>query len=372
MVGVNVPFIDLAAGYREQQDALDSAWRAATAGGWFVLGDSVEKFERDFAAYCEAKHCVGVGSGLDALSLILHAIRLKSGDEVLVPANTFIATWFAVSHAGGVPVPVEPRVDTANLDPERVESAITPRTRAIIAVHLYGQPAQMGALSEIARRKGLRLIEDAAQAHGARYSGRRVGGLADAAGFSFYPAKNLGAFGDAGAVVTNDPELAGRIRQLRNYGSSRKYFHEVIGFNSRLDALQAAVLSAKLARLDDWNIARRSVAATYLARLAGVPELTLPAVPDWAEPVWHLFVVRHLKRDALQRHLAEQGISTLIHYPEPPHRAGAYAGSAAARFSLPVTDRLASTVLSLPIWPQMASDQIERVSEAIRGFRRGK
>jgi len=371
MDAVKIPFVDLSAGYLEQQSALDSAWRSTTASGWFVLGESVERFEEGFAAYCEAKHCVGVGNGLDALSLILRAMGLKPGDEVLVPGNTFVATWLAVTHAGGVPVPVEPRLDTANLDPEGVERAITARTRAIVAVHLYGQPAEMEPMLEIARRKGLRLIEDAAQAHGARYSGRRVGGLADAAAFSFYPAKNLGAFGDGGAVVTNDGQLAARVRQLRNYGSSRKYFHEVAGFNSRLDALQAAVLSIKLTRLDAWNAVRRAVAATYLARLAGAPELTLPVVPAWAEPVWHLFVVRHPERDRLQRHLAEQGIATLIHYPEPPHRAGAYAGSAAARCSLPVTDQLASTVLSLPMWPQITEEQIERVCEAIRSFRRG-
>jgi dTDP-4-amino-4,6-dideoxygalactose transaminase len=316
---------------------------------WYVLGREVETFEREFADYCGVKHCVGVGNGLEALHLILRAYDIKAGDEVIVPSNTYIATWLAVSYAGATPVPVEPDARTFNLDPNLIEDAVTPRTKAIMPVHLYGQPADMDPILEAARKHGLKVIEDNAQAQGARYKGRRTGSLGDAAGNSFYPGKNLGAFGDAGALTTNDAELADRVRTLRNYGSKKKYYNDVKGFNSRLDELQAAFLRVKLKKLDEWNGRRRAVATSYMAALLNTPNLTLPFVPDWAEPVWHLFVVRCLKRDVLQNKLAMAGVGTLIHYPVPPHLSGAYAERKWKQHDFPIAENLADTVLSLPM-----------------------
>uniref|UniRef100_A0A832EJR2 DegT/DnrJ/EryC1/StrS family aminotransferase n=1 Tax=Desulfacinum infernum TaxID=35837 RepID=A0A832EJR2_9BACT len=348
----------------ELQEALDAAFHRVMASGRYVLGEELAAFESEFAAYCGVKHCIGTGNGLDALHIILRAMDIGPGDEVIVPANTFIATWLAVSFAGAVPVPVEPLESTYNLDPARLEEAVTPRTRAVIAVHLYGQPADMDPIREIARAHNLKVIEDAAQAHGARYKGRRTGGLADAAGFSFYPGKNLGAFGDGGAVTTDDDTLADRVRILRHYGSPVKYVHDVKGFNSRLDELQAAFLRVKLKRLDAWNDRRRRVAAQYVEGLATVPGLVLPHVPEWAEPVWHLFVIRTPHRDVLQRRLAERGIETLIHYPIPPHKQGAYKEMAGR--PCPVSERLHAEVLSLPMGPAMTDDDVSCVISALK------
>jgi dTDP-4-amino-4,6-dideoxygalactose transaminase len=287
---------------------------------------------------------------------------------VLVPSNTFIATWLAVSYSGAEPVPVEPDPLTCNIDPERIEAAITPRTRAIIPVHLYGQPADMDPLMAIARRHGLKVIEDNAQAQGARYKGRRTGSLGDAAAHSFYPGKNLGAFADAGAVTTPDAELADRIRILRNYGSREKYYNEVKGFNSRVDELQAAFLRAKLKKLDAWNSRRQAVAAHYLRELHDSAGLILPFVPEWAEPVWHLFVVQHPKRDALREKLAGAGIGTLIHYPLPPHLSGAYAGGKWRWGAFPIAEDLADTVLSLPMGPHLAEEPVSCVIREMNRF----
>ncbi len=364
---MKVPFLDLRAPYLELEEELDAAYRRVMGSGWYVLGREVEAFEEEFAAYCEAEHCVGVANGLDALHLILRACGIGEGDEVIVPSNTYIATWLAVSYAGATPVPVEPDEGTYNLDPELIEAAITPRTRAVIAVHLYGQPAEMDAINEVAGRHGLKVIEDAAQAHGARYKGRRAGSLGDAAGFSFYPGKNLGAFGDGGAVVTDDAELADRVRVLRNYGSRVKYHNEVKGFNSRLDELQAALLRVKLAKLDEWNARRQTVAARYLEALGEESDLTLPSVPGWAEPVWHLFVVRHPEREALQRHLADMGIGTLVHYPVPPHLSEAYAGEGWLPEDFPVAEALAGDVLSLPMGPHLEPEAAELVAGIVVG-----
>lgn len=316
---MSVPFLDMKAPYRELQAELDSAWRRVMESGWYILGSEVEAFEREFAEYVGVKYCVGVGNGLDALHLILRAYGIGAGDEVIVPANTYIASWLAVSYAGASPVPVEPLEATCNLDPSRLESAVSSRTKAVMAVHLYGQTADMDAINAVARKHGLKVIEDAAQAHGARYRGRRAGGLGDAAGWSFYPAKNLGALGDAGAVTTNDPDLAEKVRVLRNYGSQVKYHNLYKGFNSRLDELQAALLRVKLKVLDEWNARRAQIAARYLDGLKD-SGLTLPFVPQGMQPNWHLFVVRSPNRDALQAHLKRQGIETLIHYPVPHHR----------------------------------------------------
>ncbi len=363
---MKVPFLDLKAAYLELRPELDAAYRRVMESGWYILGKEVEAFEREFAAYCGVKWCVGVGSGLDALHLILRAYGIGKGDEVIVPANTFIATWLAVSYAGASPVPVEPDERTYNIDPARIEEAITKRTRAIIPVHLYGQPANMDPILDIAHKHGLKVIEDAAQAHGARYKGRRVGGLGDAAGFSFYPSKNLGAFGDAGAVVTDDDGLAERVRVLRNYGSRVKYHNEIKGFNSRLDPLQAAFLRVKLRKLDEWNNRRKKAAACYLRELADIPNLILPEIPPWAEPVWHLFVVRHQERDKLQKALDQAGIETLIHYPVPPHLSAAYSDLGYQKGDLAVAEKLANTLFSLPMGPGLDEIKADFVISAIR------
>jgi len=358
----SVPFLDLQAAFAELSAEIDAAVSRVLRSGHYIGGPEVERFEAAYARHCEADACIGVGNGLEALHLVLVAMGIGPGDEVIVPSNTFIATWLAVAQVGAVPVPVEPDARTFNIDPVRVEAAITPRTRAIIPVHLYGQPADLDPILAIARRHGLKVLEDAAQAQGARYKGRRIGAHSDAVAWSFYPGKNLGALGDAGAITTSDPELAERLRMLRNYGSRTKYVHELAGYNSRLDPIQAAILSVKLERLDEWNTRRRRIAATYLDAFA-CSGLQLPAVPDWAEPVWHLFVVRHPNRDLLQKALAELGVATLIHYPIPPHRQQAFADMAAR--SLPISERIHREVLSLPIGPQMVAHQIERVVEAV-------
>jgi dTDP-4-amino-4,6-dideoxygalactose transaminase len=364
---LKIPFNDMKAGYVELKDALDAAYRRVMESGYYVLGPEVESFEAEFSAYCGVKHCIGVGNGLEAITLILRAYGIGPGDSVIVPANTYIATWLAVTHTGAEPIPVEPDAASYNIDPRRVESSIKPNTRAIIPVHLYGRPADMEPLAHIALKHKLLLIEDAAQGHGAKYNGRRVGSLADAAAFSFYPTKNLGATGDGGAVTTNDPALADRVRLLRNYGSRQRYHNPVAGFNSRLDELQAALLRVKLSRLDSWNEHRREIAVDYTGKLGGVRQIVLP-MDKISESVWHLYVIRSKRRDALQRHLEAEGISTLIHYPIPPHRSEAYASLGIPEGTLPITEALASELLSLPIWAQMATEQVDAVSDAIARF----
>lgn len=363
---MTIQFLDLNSPYLELKEELDSAYQRVMESGWYILGKEVEAFESEFAAYCETNYCIGVANGLDALHLIVRAYGIGPGDEVIVPANTYIATWLAVTHAGATPVPVEPDEGTYNIDPTRIEAAITPRTKAIMVVHLYGQTADMDQINAIARKHGLKVIEDCAQAHGARYKGRRVGSLGDAAGFSFYPGKNLGAIGDGGAVTTNDPELAERIRVLRNYGSQTKYHNEVVGFNSRLDELQAALLRVKLTKLDEWNERRRHVAAKYMQGLSGQQQLTLPHVPEWAEPVWHLFVVRHAQRDALQMALVEAGIGTVIHYPIPPHLQLAYVGLNWDKGDFPLSELMAKEVISLPMGPHMYDAQVSQVITSLK------
>ena len=360
-----IPFLDLRRAYQELQAEIDAAVARVLSSGWYILGEEVEAFESEWAAYCGARHAVGVANGLDALVLALRSLGIGPGDEVVVPSNTYIATWLAVSAVGAKPVPVEPDPTTHNMDPARVEAAITPRTRALLPVHLYGQPADLDPILNIARRHGLAVVEDAAQAHGARYKGRRIGGHGDAVCWSFYPSKNLGAMGDAGAVTTNRADVADRIRVLRNYGSRVKYVNEVQGVNSRLDPIQAAILRVKLAVLDEWNMRRAGVAALYQQELAGL-DIGLPCVPAWADPVWHLFVIRGANRDGLQRQLAREGIQTMIHYPIPPHRQQAYAGLSMAPEALPVANRLAGEVLSLPIGPHLSRDDALRVVETVK------
>jgi len=365
---MKVPFLDLLAAYEELQPELDEAYQRCMRSGWYVLGREVEAFEEEYAAYCGVKYCIGVGNGLDALQLVLRAWEIGPGDEVIVPSNTYIATWLAVSYAGATPVPVEPNPLTFTLDPQGIEGAITPRTRAIIPVHLYGRPADMDPIMAIADRQGLKVIEDNAQAQGALYKGCRTGSLGHAAGSSFYPGKNLGAFGDGGAVTTNDAELAKRVHPLRNYGSDRKYYNEFQGFNSRLDELQAALLRVKLARLDEWNGRRRIVAERYHQELAGIPELKLPPVPHWSEPVWHQFALRCENRDELKAWLTRSSIGTLIHYPIPPHLSGAYASAGWKRGDFPIAEEIAETELSLPIGPHLGAESQTAVIQSVRQF----
>jgi dTDP-4-amino-4,6-dideoxygalactose transaminase len=362
---MNVPFLDLKAPYLELKADLDAAYRRVMDSGWYILGREVEAFEEEYAAFCGVKHCIGVGNGLDALHLILRAMGIGPGDEVIVPANTFIATWLAVSYVGAKPVPVEPEQRTYNIDPARIEAAITTRTKAIVPVHLYGQPADMDPICAIARRHGLRVVEDAAQAHGARYKGRRAGSLADAAGFSFYPGKNLGAFGDGGAVTTDDDELAASIRTLRNYGSQHKYHHDCQGYNSRLDEIQAAWLRVKLSKLDEWNSRRAQLAGFYLDDLLNCG-VTLPQVLEGVEPAWHLFVLRCPRRDSLLPLLAKAGVGTLIHYPVPPHLQGAYANFGMQSGMFPLTEQMAREVFSIPLGPHLTQHEAVSVAAALK------
>jgi dTDP-4-amino-4,6-dideoxygalactose transaminase len=363
---ITVPFLDLKAPYLELKDELDEAYKRVMDSGWYILGKEVEAFETEFAAYCESQHCIGVGNGLDALHLILRAMEIGPGDEVIVPSNTYIATWLAVSYVGATPVPIEPDEKTYNIAPSLIEAAITNKTRAIMVVHLYGQPADMDAIDIIAQKYQLKLVVDGAHAHGARYKGSRSRCQGDAAAYSFFPSKNLGAIGDGGAVVTDDVVLADKIRVLRNYGSRIKYHNEVKGVNSRLDELQAALLRVKMKKLDEWNERRSRIAQKYMQALAGMEGLTIPVVPDWAEPVWHLFVVRHPRRDELQQQLQAFGIGTLIHYPVPPHRSEAYGDTHLGKGSLPLTEALVDSVLSLPMSPHITSEHVVKVFETIR------
>ncbi len=362
---MKIPFLDFVGPYQELRDGLDEAYGRVMRSAWYILGKEVDSFEEEYAHYCETKYCVGTGNGLDALHLILRGYGIGEGDEVIVPSNTYIATWLAVSYTEATPRPVEPDPRCFNIDPARIEAAITPRTKAIMPVHLYGQPADMDPIMQIAEHHGLKVIEDSAQAQGARYKGRRTGSLGHAAGHSFYPGKNLGAFGDGGAITTNDRELADCVRALRNYGSNVKYYNEVKGFNSRLDELQAGFLRVKLRKLDEWNNRRRDVASRYVEEMRSFEGITLPWVPKWAEPVWHLFVIRHPRRDALQQKLAEAGIGTLIHYPVPPHLSGAYSDCGYAEGSFPLAEELAGTVLSIPIGPHVNAEQAARVTGVI-------
>ena len=387
-----IPFLDLKTINLAHADALRAAFERVLQSGWFIMGGELQAFEREYAAWCGAKHAVGVANGLEAMSLVLRAWGIGPGDEVIVPSNTYIATWLAVTHVGATPVPVEPDERSFNIDPARIEAAITPRTRVLLPVHLYGRPADLASIIIIARRHGLRVLEDGAQAHGAKYRGQRLGAHGDAVSWSFYPGKNLGALGDGGAVTTNDPQLAERLLALRNYGSRTKYHNDEIGWNSRLDELQAALLRAKLPALDDENRKREEVARRYLQGLRGLQStgLVLPqeagagagasalpsagasALPSTSasalpsSSAWHLFVIRHPQRDRLAAALAQAGIGTVIHYPVAPHLQPAYAGLGLAAGSLPISERLHAEVLSLPIGPTQTAAQTDQVVRAVR------
>ena len=334
--------------------------------GWFVTGSELEAFEQEFATFSNVKFCIGVGNGLDALQLLLRAYEVGPNDEVIVPSNTFIATWLAVSQTGAKPVPVEPDTTTHNIDPSLIESAITSRTRAIMPVHLYGQPADMDPINKIAEKYGLIIIEDAAQAQGAMYKGQPAGSLGHAAGTSFYPGKNLGAYGDGGAVLTNDAIVAEKVRKLRNYGSKIKYQHDIAGFNCRLDEMQAAFLRVKLAVLGQWNNRRKVVANRYTEILVDQTKIVLPRLKDGCDSVWHLYVIRTKQRDALKEHLAKLGIDTVIHYPIPPHLQACYQEQYTG--SLPIAEQLASEVLSLPMSPMLSDKEVDYVASSVREF----
>lgn len=378
-----IPFLELKPTYIELKDELDEAYHRVMNSGWYLMGKEVESFESEFATYIGTKHCIAVGTGLDAIRLTLEAYGIGQGDEVIVPAHTFIATWLAVSQTGATPVGVDVCLDTANLDPSLLMGALTSRTKAIIPVHLYGQPADMDPIKEYAKAHNLIVIEDAAQAHGARYKAGMCGTLGHAAAFSFYPGKNLGAFSDGGAITTDDDEVARKARMLRNYGSEKRYYHDIPGINSRLDELQAAFLRVKLRHLDEWNARRATIAEMYLDQISGLNSQLfsisgfqlLPTVPTWAKPVWHLFVIRHPQRDALQKHLTDQGIQTIIHYPIPPHRSGVYyevcspaTAHRSPSFHLPIADKLANEVLSLPIGPHISKESVSMTISAIKSF----
>lgn len=356
-----VPFLDVGAAYRELKSELDLAYHRVMDSGQYILGREVEAFEAEFAAFCGVKHCIGTGNGLDALTLALRAYGIGPGDEVIVPANTYIATWLAVSAVGAKLVPVEPNAKTCNIDPARVKAAITPRTKALMPVHLYGAPADMSEIAYLAHNHELRIISDGAQAHGAQFCSENIGRLGSAVCFSFYPGKNLGALGDGGCVTTNDGRLAMRLARLRHYGSEAKYHNIERGGNSRLDELQASFLRVKLKYLEAWNTRRDAVAWRYLKSLGGCIDLPQSTTGQ----VWHLFVVRHARRDALQQALTARGVGTLIHYPVPPHLQPAYADLGFKRGAFPITEQIHDTCLSLPMGPHLTDAQVDYVCEQV-------
>ncbi len=366
---MRVPFLELKKTYMELEEEIDSAVKGVFESGWYILGENVRRFEEEFAAYCGCKYCIGVGSGMDALMLLLKAYGIGPGDEVVVPANTYIATALAVSNLGATPVLVEPDPRTYNIDPSRIEPAITSKTRAVLAVHLYGQTADMERIQGICQEYDLRLLEDAAQAHGATHDGVKAGALGEGAGFSFYPGKNLGAYGDAGAVTTSDPHVAEYIRMARDYGSEKKYYNRIKGVNSRLDELQAAILRVKLRHLEGWNRRRSEIARFYLDSLRSQgDELILPQVAEGNSHVWHLFTVRSSRRNALQAHLEGKGIGTLIHYPVPLYDQDAYRELNHLRDNYPISNSIAEQILSLPMGPHLSEEEAGYVSEVINEF----
>lgn len=369
----SVPFLDFQRTYQDLKKELDDAYQRVAASGHYILGPHVAEFESDFADICQAKHCIGVGNGLEAITLTLQAWNIGARDEVICATNSFVATALGITRAGALPVLVEADARTYNIDPLEIEKAITPKTKAIVLTHLYGQPADMDSIMALAQKYNLKVLEDAAQAHGAMYKGKPVGALGDAASFSFYPTKNLGALGDAGAITTNDDDLAATLRKLRNYGSEKKYYHELLGNNSRLDELQAAFLLTKHKKLNEWNEKRRALAKIYLEDLADIDDLVLPYVPEWADPIWHVFAVRikNNRREALIDYLSDHNIGYNIHYPVPIHAQECYKDLPSAKNSYPIAEEQAGQLLSLPCDPYHSSEEIRRVSAIIRKFFKG-
>lgn len=365
---MEIPFADLRPVHDELRSDLDTAYQKVMDNSWFIQGKELKSFEREFASYVGVKHCIGVATGLDALYLVLKAYGIGDGDEVIVPSNTFIATALAVSYAGATPVFVEPVLETFNIDASRIEAAITPKTKAIMAVQLQGRCCDMDEINRIAEKYNLKVIEDAAQAHGAKFKGKMAGALGDAAGFSFYPGKNLGALGDGGCVTTNDDELAAKVRALGNYGSDYKYHHIYKGTNSRLDEMQAAFLRVKLPHLDKWNESRRKVAARYLAEIKNpLIKLPLPTSEEY-EHIYHVFVIRCDKRDELEKYLTDNGIHTVKHYPIPMHMQQAYAELQIPEGALPIAEEISRTVLSIPMYYGMTDEQISYVIAMLNQF----
>lgn len=366
-MGIKVPFVSFLPMERELDTQLREAFTRVFERSWYIEGKEDEAFEQAFADYCGTKYCIGVGNGLDALMLVLKALDIGEGDEVIVPSNTYIATALAVTYVGAKPVFVEPELETFNINPYRIEAAITSRTKAVMPVHLYGRACDMDPIMAIAREYGLRVVEDCAQAHGATYKGQKVGTFGDAAGFSFYPGKNLGALGDAGAVVTNNPEIAEKVRALGNYGSDYKYHHIYKGNNSRLDELQAAFLAAKLPLLEKMNAERRRIAGCYLEGMKN-PQVILPAVTDGFVPVWHIFGVRCDRREALEKHLNGRGIGTNKHYPIPMHLQECYKDLGFKEGDFPIAEEISRTELSLPMYYGMTEEEIRAVMDAVNDF----
>ena len=367
---MKIPFVSFNAMHNEIKDEIQDAFKRVYEKNWFIQGTECELFEKEFAEYCGAEYAVGCGNGLDALYLVLRAYGIGEGDEVIVPSNTYIATALAVSYTGAVPVFAEPSMETYNIDPELIEATITAKTRAIMAVHLYGQPADMGSIREIAARHDLKVIEDSAQAHGATYKGQRTGSIGDAAGFSFYPGKNLGALGDAGAVTSNDKDLIDKVRALGNYGSDYKYHHIYKGNNSRLDEVQAAFLRVKLKNLDRWNSDRVKTAERYLKEIDN-PQIKLPVVRENNTHVYHIFAIRCDRRDELEKYLAEKGIGTNKHYPIPMHLQGAYKELGFGEGDFPNAEEISSTELSIPMYYGMSDDEIGYVIDSLNKWDRG-
>lgn len=363
---MNIPFLDIRAAYNELKQEIDAAVDRVLTSGWYILGPEVEEFEDAFSGYTGAAHSIGLANGLDALHLALKVLEIGPGDEVIVPSNTFIATWLAVTQCGATVVPIEPDPLTYNINPEEIKASISPKTRAIIPVHLYGQPADLDPIINIGKENNIFVIEDAAQAHGAEYKNKRIGSHGDLVTWSFYPGKNLGALGDGGAITTNNKYFAEKLRTLRNYGSRNKYVHEELGFNSRLDPLQAAILAVKIAHLDSWNERRKKIAQLYIKGINN-ENVILPHVPEWVEPSWHLFVIQHPKRDRLQRFLQESGIQTLIHYPIPPHKQQAYKKQN-FNLNLLLAEKLSKSILSLPIGPHLSHEEVINIIEKVNNF----
>lgn len=362
---MNINFLDVKSTYTELENEINGAITNVLKSGRYILGNEVDLFENEWAKYCEADFSVGVGNGFDALQLSLRALGVGQGDEVIVPSNTYIATWLAVSHCGAKPVPVEPNEETYNINPLLIEKAITDKTKVILPVHLYGQPADLDPILKIAKKHNLYVLEDAAQCHGARYKSRRIGTHGDAVCWSFFPGKNLGAFGDGGAITTNNKEIATKLKVLRNYGSEKKYYNSYLGFNSRLDPIQAAILRIKLKVLDKWNSRRKNIAFNYLKLLENL-NIKIPFVPSWADPVWHLFVVRTQKRDIFQTQLFSRGIETIIHYPVPPHKQKAFTEKGYNNQHLPISENMAKEIISLPIGPHLEDKDLKFIISSIQ------
>lgn len=365
---MKISFLNIKSSYDELEGEIDTAIKRVLKSGNYILGDEVKNFEDEFSKFCQVDYCVSVASGLDALKIGLLALGVNAGDEVIVPSNTYIATWLAVTHCNATIVPVEPNPITNNINENLIEKAITSNTKVIIPVHLYGQPAEMDKILDIAKKYGLKVLEDAAQAHGAIYKGKRIGGHGDIVAWSFYPGKNLGAFGDAGAITTNNSEIAQHISKLRNYGSADKYYNEIIGYNSRLDSIQAAILREKLKLLDEWNSRRNVIANRYINEIKN-NKIELPIIKKNIISAWHQFVIKTNNRDKLINYLYSYGVETLIHYPIPPHKQKAYSNYKHLKKEFLIAEKIATEIISLPIGPHQNDQETSKIIEILNNFK---